>query len=141
MRQDESFGVIPLSKKSGIWEVFLIQHKGGRYWGFPKGHSEGEETPEEAAFRELKEETNLDIVDCLQPEPLMEQYQFLIDGKRVFKRVFYFVAEVSGQVKLQETEIQNGIWLSLPEALEQVTHSEGKAILLQVEKVLSRSSS
>lgn len=136
MRQDESFGVIPLSKKNGGWEVFLIQHKGGRYWGFPKGHSEGKETPQEAAFRELKEETNLDVVACLQHKPLMEQYQFLIEGKRVFKRVFYFVAEVSGEVKLQEAEIQDGIWLPIAEALEKVTHSEGKAILSQVVKIL-----
>lgn len=136
MRQDESFGVIPLSKKNGEWEVFLIQHKGGRYWGFPKGHSEGKETPQEAAFRELKEETNLDVLACLQHKPLMEQYQFLIEGKRVFKRVFYFVAEVSGEVRLQEAEIQDGIWLPIAEALEKVTHSEGKAILSQVVKIL-----
>ena len=140
MRQDESFGVIPLSKKEGRWEVFLIQHKGGRYWGFPKGHSEGKETPREAAFRELKEETNLDVVDCHQPKPLMEQYQFLIEGKRVFKRVFYFIAEVSGEVRLQEAEIQDGVWLPLAEALEKVTHAEGKAILSQVVKVIPPSS-
>lgn len=136
MRQDESFGVIPLSKKEGRWEVFLIQHKGGRYWGFPKGHSEGKETPREAAFRELKEETNLDVIDCLQPTALMEQYRFLIEGQRVFKTVFYFIAEVSGQVRLQEAEIQDGIWLPLAEALEKITHSEGKAILSQVIKIL-----
>lgn len=137
MRQDESFGVIPLSKKTGNWEVFLIQHRRGGYWGFPKGHSEGAETSEEAAFRELKEETNLDVIRCFEPKPLMEQYQFLIEGKRVFKRVFYFIAEVSGEVELQKEEIQNGIWLPLPEALEKVTHSEGKAILSQVLKTLS----
>ncbi len=136
MRQDESFGVIPLSKESGKWEVFLIQHKGGRYWGFPKGHSEGTETPKEAALRELKEETNLDVMAWLQPKPLMEQYQFLVEGKRVFKRVFYFVAEVSGEVKLQEAEIQDGIWLGLTEALEKVTHTEGKTILSQVTQTL-----
>jgi bis(5'-nucleosidyl)-tetraphosphatase len=136
VRQDESFGVIPLSKQNGRWEVFLIQHKGGRYWGFPKGHSEGNETPQEAAFRELKEETNLHVVRCLHAEPLMEQYQFLIEGKKVFKRVFYFIAEVEGEVKLQAAEIQNGLWLPLLDALEKVTHSEGKAILSQVVKML-----
>ena len=136
MRQEESFGVVPLSQKRGQWEVFLIQHKGGRYWGFPKGHSEGRETPQQAAFRELKEETNLDIVRCIQEKPLVEQYQFLIEGKRIFKRVFYFIAEVSGEIQLQQEEIQDGIWLPFPEALEKVTHSEGKAILAQAAKIL-----
>ena len=60
MKRDESFGVVPLSKTSGQWEVFLIQHNRSGYWGFPKGHAEPHETAEAAAFRELKEETNLE---------------------------------------------------------------------------------
>jgi len=145
-RQDQSFGVVPLRHQNGRWEVFLIQHCHGRYWGFPKGHAELNETPEEAACRELKEETNLDIVRYLQKEPLLEQYQFMsnsskhtnkLEKQRVFKRVFYFVAEVSGEVILQENEISNGLWLPIKQAFEQLTHPEGRAILAQVEKILA----
>jgi len=138
VQKDESFGVIPLSKARGRWEVFLIQHTRGRYWGFPKGHAEPNETPEQAAFRELKEETNLDFIRYLQNEPLMEQYYFMKEGQRVFKRVFYFIAEVGGTVALQKEEIQDGIWVPFPEALEKVTHAEGKTILSQVEKILPK---
>lgn len=132
MEKEESFGVIPLSKKSGEWKVFLIQHKKGRYWGFPKGHAESGETAQETAFRELKEETNLDVVRCLQEEPFVEQYQFSKKGSRVEKRVAYFVAEVDGKVKLQQEEIQGGIWVPFPEALTKVTHTEGRTILAQI---------
>lgn len=138
MLQDESFGIVPLSRAHGKWEVFLIQHQRGRYWGFPKGHAELGETPQEAALRELKEETNLELVQFLQHAPLMEQYSFLIDGRRVYKRVSYFAAEVKGKVKLQVKEIQNGVWLPLAQAYEQVTHPEGKLILSQVEKILPK---
>jgi 8-oxo-dGTP pyrophosphatase MutT (NUDIX family) len=137
-RKEESFGVIPLNRKAGHWEVFLIQHTHARYWGFPKGHAESNETAEQAAFRELKEETNLDLVRYLQPEPLTEQYQFLLDGKRIYKKVHYFIAEVGGTVILQKEEVQKGIWVPFPEAIDKVTHKEGKTILLQVEKILSR---
>lgn len=136
MRKEESFGVVPLSKEKGHWEVFLIQHRGGRYWGFPKGHAEEGEAPLEAALRELKEETNLECLRTLRDEPLMEQYQFLIEGKRVSKRVLYFVAEVKGEVKLQSEEINDGIWLPFSEAMDKVTHPEGKAILAEVAKIL-----
>lgn len=136
MEKEESFGVIPLSKKSGEWRVFLIQHKKGRYWGFPKGHAEPGETPEQAAFRELKEETNLDIVHRLREEPFVEQYQFLKKGVRVEKRVVYFAAEVGGTVRLQQEEIQDGIWVPFPEALSKVTHTEGKTILSQIAEQL-----
>jgi 8-oxo-dGTP pyrophosphatase MutT (NUDIX family) len=138
VEKEESFGVIPLSKASGQWEVFLIQHNRGRYWGFPKGHAEANETPEQAAFRELKEETNLDFIRYLQEKPLMEQYYFMKEGRRVFKRVVYYIAEVGGTVELQKEEIQSGIWVAFPEVLNKVTHSEGRAILLQVEKILPK---
>ena len=114
MRQDESFGIIPLRKDKGHWEVFLIQHRGARYWGFPKGHAEEGETPLEAAERELKEETNLECARMLQEEPLVENYQFLAEGKRVSKRVLYFIAEVKGTPILQQEELNDGIWISFP---------------------------
>jgi 8-oxo-dGTP pyrophosphatase MutT (NUDIX family) len=136
MKLDESFGVIPLSKAQGRWEVFLIQHRKSGYWGFPKGHAEPKESAEEAASRELKEETNLDVVRLFHKEPLIEQYSFVMDRRRVHKKVFYFVAEVSGHIALQKKEIHDGKWLSLPEAYTQLTHPEGKAILNQVEKIL-----
>lgn len=138
VRQDESFGVIPLSKERGRWEVFLIQHNRSGYWGFPKGHAESEETPEQAAFRELKEETNLELVQLLQKKPLMEQYTFMMDGARVFKKVSYFIAEVGGAIQLQTKEIFDGKWLPLPEALAQLTHQEGRSLLAQVEKMLPK---
>ena len=135
MKRDESFGIVPLSKVTGHWEVFLIQHRGAGYWGFPKGHAEEGESPFEAACRELKEETQLECVRLLRDAPLAEQYQFLVEGKRVFKRVLYFIAEVTGAVQLQEEEIHDGVWLPLPEAMEKVTHPEGKAILSEVLKL------
>ena len=138
MKYEESFGVIPLNKERGRWEVFLIQHHRGGYWGFPKGHAEPGETPEQAAGRELKEETNLEIVRYLRKEPFIEQYQFSMVGKRVSKRVAYFAAEVSGKIELQKQEIQDGIWLPVAEALEKVTHSEGKSILSQVVNILPK---
>ena len=135
--RDQSFGIVPVSNASGYWSVFLIQHKHGRYWGFPKGHAEAGETPEDAAHRELKEETNLDIVRFLYKEPLMEQYQFTYEGRRISKRVYYFLAEVTGEIILEQSEIADGAWSPLAEAREKLTHPEGKAILIQVEKMLA----
>lgn len=140
MRYEESFGVIPLRQQNGLWEVFLIQHNKGNYWGFPKGHAEEDETAVEAAFRELKEETNLDVIDCLTIDPFIEQYQFAIKGSPVLKRVSYFAAIVSGDVKLQNLEIQDGSWFVLNEAIEKITHPEGKTILMKIEKLLFKSS-
>jgi 8-oxo-dGTP pyrophosphatase MutT (NUDIX family) len=138
VKKDESFGVIPLSKAKGYWEVFLIQHNRSGYWGFPKGHKEQGETPKEAALRELKEETNLDLIALIEEEPLREQYTFILERRRVFKQVLYFIAEVGGTAALQKAEIHDGGWFSYPEAIARVTHQEGKALLAQVEKLLPK---
>lgn len=138
MKYEESFGVIPLRKQKDSWEVFIIQHSKGHYWGFPKGHAEEDETPIEAAYRELKEETNLDPVGALRTDPFVEQYQFTLKGERISKRVSYFLTEVTGDVVLQNAEISNGIWLSVEGAIDKVTHSEGKSILSQVVSILQK---
>ncbi len=138
MKKDESFGVIPLSKDKGHWEVFLIQHNRSGYWGFPKGHAESRESPQEAAFRELKEETNLELLHMLQQEPLMEQYTFILEKRRVFKKVLYFIAEVHGKVALQKQEIHDGKWMPISQAFNQITHQEGKDLLSKVEKILPK---
>lgn len=138
MRKEESFGIIPLMKHEGQWSVFLIQLKHGRYWGFPKGHPEPNETPLQTAERELKEETNLEVSRYLQEKPLSEQYQFTIERRRIFKRVEYFVAEVTGEIILQKQEVQNGLWVPFSSAIDKVTHPEGKSILMEVAKILMK---
>jgi bis(5'-nucleosidyl)-tetraphosphatase len=134
--QEESFGIIPLKEEGGNWHVFLIQHKHGRHWGFPKGHAEKGEAGVATAVRELKEETHLELVSYLQKEPLIEEYRFVHQGRRIFKRVYYYIAKVKGEVHLQEKEVQDGAWMLLGEARERITHLEGKKLLAQVETIL-----
>ena len=138
MKKEESFGIIPLSKKNGQWEVFIVQLKHSRFWGFPKGHPEKGETPKETAKRELKEETNLGVVRFIQELPLTEQYQFSSGGVPISKSVQYFLAEAQGEVILQEHEIQNGSWVTFSEFALKATHTESKAILKEVELILSK---
>ena len=123
---------------SQAWILGSVSHSTSRgaLLGVSQGHAEPEETPQEAAFRELKEETHLHVVRLIREEPLEEQYQFFIKRERVFKKVFYFIAEVAGEVKLQTAEIKDGIWLPLTAAIDKLTHSEGKAILTEVVKIL-----
>jgi len=120
---EESYGIIPCREG----EFFLVQHQAG-HWGFPKGHAESGESPEETARRELFEETNLKVVRLLTPTPLVEQYTFLRYGKRIEKQVTYFLAQVEGEVALQGDEIAQGRWVSFEEAAELITFPEGKEL-------------
>ena len=47
--QEQVYGIIPLRKHKGHWQVLLVLHIKGNYWGFPKGHHDPGETPKETA--------------------------------------------------------------------------------------------
>ncbi|MBS0621788.1 MAG: NUDIX domain-containing protein [Verrucomicrobia bacterium] len=137
MQLSNSSGIVPLSKESGMWKVLLIQHLGyEQYWGCPKGQLEVNETHEEAARRELKEEIRLDIRCFLKKEPIFEEFYWFKQGERLLKRILFYMAEVEGEINLQKEEIVAAKWFSLAEAVEKVVHLEGKETMKQVEKWL-----
>lgn len=130
---DRSFGIIPLRKSKDRWETFLVQLHAG-HWGFPKGHLEAGEDEKEGASRELFEETGLRVKAFLDFEPIQEFYTFELHEKTIEKTVSYYLAEVEGDVHLQEEEVQDGKWVPLQYARSQMTFVEGKRV---AEKALS----
>ena len=125
----ESFGIVPFLKENGVWKVLLILHLKGSHWGFPKGKANGQETALESAARELKAETGLDVVEVLRENPLIEQYQFRRKKQIVIKTVQYFPARVEGELKIQAEEIRDAKWMTIPEAMQQLTFKEARNIL------------
>jgi len=134
--QDFSFGVIPLKKIDLQWSILLV-HQNAKYWSFPKGHRETNETPLQAAKRELQEETGLVVSKLLIDEPIVERYSFFNHGTSIEKTVYYFIALVTGVVKVQEDEILEAKWVRLEEAYDLVTFSQGKLLCKQVIDILS----
>lgn len=131
MRMETSYGVIPLRVHQHAWQILLVQHHAG-HWSFPKGHPDPGESPQQAAERELQEETGLTVQRYLTPEPLIEHYFFTFQGERISKAVHYFLALVKGKVVIQEAEIKASQWLTLPEAFACITFKEGKRLCQEV---------
>jgi len=125
----ESFGIVPFSQVKGEWQVLLILHQEGSHWGFPKGKANPGESPLEAATRELKEETGLEILEVISKEPLVEQYQFRRKKEVILKTVHYYSAKVTGELEIQQAEIREAKWLSIPEAMQQLSFREARNIL------------
>lgn len=59
MKKATSVGGIIVRSNNGQPEILLIRHLDYDDWFLPKGHVEAGETLEQAALREIKEETNL----------------------------------------------------------------------------------
>jgi mutator protein MutT len=108
-----------------------------RVLGLPKGHLDGGETPEEAAKREVAEETG---VTAELIEKLGEvQYNYERRGRRRAKRVVFYLFEYrSGSLDDHDQEIEEARWMPLEEAAEALTYPGEREI---VRRALSRLSS
>lgn len=56
-----SYGVMPLFLNNNDIKEYLLMQGSGGYWGFPKGHTEDNETPKVSAISEALYEADLDI--------------------------------------------------------------------------------
>lgn len=109
-------------------EVLLISLKDGRRWQIPKGHVEEEETAEQAAVREVREETGV-TGRPLGRLPSIE-YWFVEGGKRIHKRVdFYLLDYVGGSADdYDPAEVSGAAWFPWPEALDQITFDNERRV-------------
>jgi len=100
-------------------EVCLVSD--GRYWGFPKGLIEPGETAEEAALREISEETGIprNVLTLGAALPVSEYvYRRGDTGRLIFKRVYHFlvVAPEATVLHPDPAEIAEAAWLGLDDA-------------------------
>jgi 8-oxo-dGTP pyrophosphatase MutT (NUDIX family) len=74
--------------------IARVNRAGRLEWCLPKGHLEGSETPQEAAVREIEEETGIRgrIVGDLGTI----DYWFAADGRRIHKTVHHYLLEATG---------------------------------------------
>ena len=120
MEKEKSCGCIIVVNN----QVLLVKHNGG-HWGFPKGHVEKNETEEQTAIREVKEETNLDV-EIINNKRYVEEY---ITNKGRETEVVYFIAKkIGGEIKKQEEEIQEIKWFNIEEAIEMITYEGSRKI-------------
>jgi 8-oxo-dGTP diphosphatase len=108
---------------------------GRRVLGLPKGHLDGDETPQQAARREVAEEAGVtaELVDELGDV----SYRYERTSRRVAKTVrFYLFRYVSGNVEDHDHEIEEARWMPLEQAARELTYAGEREM---VRRALSRS--
>lgn len=134
MKQEKSCGAIILKGQDEELKILLLKHNKG-HWAFAKGHVEGNETEEETALREIKEETSLDVK--LDTNFRTTVTYSPMEG--VEKEVVYFLAyKLAGDETPQLEEISEIEWLNLDDAMNKVTYERDKDILKKVKKYLNK---
>ena len=132
MKKEKSCGAIILRENNKEIETLFLKHNAG-HWAFAKGHVEGNETEEETARREIKEETNLEVdIDTNFRTSVVYSP---MEG--VEKEVVYFLAyKKDGEEKPQLEEISKIKWENLNNAINQVTFENDKEIIRKVQQYL-----
>lgn len=142
IKKDYSYGVVPVhKKKNGDYEILIIHQyssvEGSTYWVFPKGHSEGNETRQQTALRELKEETGLTA--CLLEKEFVLSYNFTHQGILIEKEVVFFVGLVEEtQCTIQTEEVKEAVWLPPQQVLDRLTHQNVKSLFTEVDQYIKQ---
>jgi ADP-ribose pyrophosphatase YjhB (NUDIX family) len=99
-------------------------------WSLPKGHIEEGETPEDAALREVQEETG--IVSVIEKSLGVIDFWFMAGGKRIHKTVHHYLFRENGGVLApQESEVDEVAWFPLSEIVERLAYPDEKKLIVR----------
>ena len=117
--------------------------RGGRIdWCVPKGHPEGAESLEEAAVREIAEETGLvvEVIDRLGEI----QYEFSGGGKLIAKTVHHFLMrQIGGDLTVENDPNQEAVdvrWFEIDTLDTSLAHENERRIARGVYEWVERNS-
>ena len=97
-------------------------------WSLPKGHIEAGETPEQAAIREVAEETGIESE--IARELGVIDFWFMAGGKRIHKTVHHFLfKETGGHLAPQITEVDDVGWFPLEEIVSLLAYPDEKKLI------------
>jgi len=137
-RNEHSSGGAVISFRDGAAFVALIATRGRTRWGLPKGAVSDGETSEQAALREVNEETGL-VATIVKPLDTIE-YFFRASGMLIRKRVdFYLMMFASGELKPQLSEVDDVEWVELSEAIRRESFDSEKKLLEMAQQEIESS--
>ncbi len=105
-----------------------LDRRGRLLWSLPKGHVEAGETPEDAAIREVEEETGIrgHVVAKLG----VIDFWFVAGGHRVHKTVHHFLLEAdSGELSDADIEVDEVAWVPLDQLPTRLAYDTERKLL------------
>lgn len=122
--QEFSAGVVVVCN-----DEFLLLHHDIGHWDLPKGHIEKGESVEQAALRELVEETGIKNIFLVPNFSERIHYFFKREGKLISKDVIFLLGKVDSKEVVLSDEHDDFVWLPVEQAVEKVTYKTAKEVL------------
>ena len=124
-------GVVYKKDETGYW-FLLISVKDGKVWTLPKGLVEKGEKPENAALREIKEETGVSgrIETFLDKVELWFFQKGNGETVRHHKIIYHYLVEyMEGDISRHDFEVNEVKWFRPEEALKNASYEKDKKII------------
>jgi len=126
-------GVVVDDRPDGTRRVLLIVHRtmsGHPRWTLPKGGVEDGETPEQAALREVREETGHGAVIVGSLGTIAYSFVWRPERIRYHKRVHYFAMRWDGNPPGErDDEAEHVEWVPYAAALLRLSHRNERALV------------
>ncbi|MDQ1748838.1 MAG: hypothetical protein QOD07_3101 [Frankiaceae bacterium] len=113
-----------------------IDRRGRLLWSLPKGHVEPGETAEDAAVREVAEETGITgrVVGTLGTI----DFWFVAEGRRIHKTVHhYLLLATDGELSADDIEVEEVAWVPLSELDERLAYADERRLVAKVPELLA----
>lgn len=138
MPREKSAGAIIYRLENGV-PLYLLLHYPSGHWEFAKGHIEKNESPEQAAVREIKEETGIENMVIIPGFKEYIKYSFknnynLKKAEKntapwIFKLVVFYLAKTKQENVRISSEHTDFVWLPYDEAIKKLTFKNAKNLL------------
>lgn len=137
----DSAGGVVFTKIDGKYHFLLIQHAFNKHWSIPKGYVEENEPIEDAAIREIKEETGVDgdileLLDVIDIHTTHKQH-------RMHRRLHAYLLESTSGSKLdpelfdpEEGMIGAVQWFTPKQALKKIAYPNLRDVVAKAERRL-----
>ena len=114
------------------WRVLVLQRTADTRcplsWETVHGHIEPGEEPEQAAVREVEEETGISGVILAELGTI--DFWFVAEGRRIHKTVqHYLMRAVGGELSDADIEVSEVAWVPLPDIRAQLAYPDERGLV------------
>jgi 8-oxo-dGTP pyrophosphatase MutT (NUDIX family) len=135
IKYEVSSGGLVLRRRESAYDALLIGRGTPRIWTLPKGHVEAKESHEQAALREVREETGCwgEIVTKLSDIAYWFYFNHLKHKKSV---TFYLMRYLSGDTANHDHEVDEARWFDVAAAKRSLKYVNEKRLIDMAQEYL-----
>lgn len=141
MKQEHSAGGVVYKTKNDRVFWLVVQHSQHKGWVFPKGligDTNANETREETAVREVREEGGVDAEIVAEIKPAVK-YWYVFNKEKVQKTVYFFLMKyLKGDIKDHDHEVSATCWLTASEVKAILTYKNDQAVFAEALSLLQK---